>query len=148
MVRLYAFRTFLYRRGYHVRCESGSWVSTLKDETVRLPTMTTQRWMAFFAVFAVTLTGWILYSRWVAAKVAGFFHDSRYRAGLPPGANPGDFIIEVPRDMTFWMDVDQFFQRFWIVLVVLAVLFSFVVAVMFPRGKAEAHDVAPPVRTQ
>jgi hypothetical protein len=110
--------------------------------------MTTQRWITFFAVFALNLSGWILFRRWVTARLAGLFRDPRYQVGLPRSTNPGDFIIEVPRDMAFWMDVVGFVERFWFVSAPLAVVFSFAIALMFPRGGTRADATAARARGQ
>ncbi len=107
--------------------------------------MTTQRWMVFIAVFAANFAACTLYRRWGTVKVAGFLEGKRKQAGLPRTANLGDFNVSGTRDMVFWMDVDHLLERFWSILVFLAVVFSVAVAAMVPRGGVvNAVAAAPP----
>lgn len=112
---------------------------------MRLLAMTTQRWMVFVAVFAGTLTIWMAFQCWVDVRVAGFLQRFREQAGLPPEEPLGDYIIALPRGMGFWIDIDNFLHRFWFVLAILAFLFSFSVAVSFPRGQASSKVAGSPV---
>jgi hypothetical protein len=113
---------------------------------MRLPAMTTQRWMVFVAAFASTLTIWIAFQCWVDARVAGFLQRFREQAGLPPEEPLGDYVIALPRGMGFWIDIDNFLHRFWFVLAILAFLFSFSVAASFPLGKAGSKLACLPVQ--
>jgi hypothetical protein len=50
--------------------------------------------------------------------------------------------------MAFWMDVVGFVERFWFVSAPLAVVFSFAIALMFPRGGTRADATAARARGQ
>ena len=115
---------------------------------MRPPRMTIDRLMVFTAVFAITMTAWVLYDRWVAVSVARRFQEFRQRAGVPPDQEPGDYIIPVARDLAFWTDLDHFFHRFWFMVVVFAALLSFAMAAIFPRGRATTDAAVPPARTR
>jgi hypothetical protein len=66
---------------------------------MRLHMITTHRWMVLMGVFAVTLTGSIVFQRWVTAKVTSSLEPFRKHAGLPPGSPLDDFVIPLPKEV-------------------------------------------------
>lgn len=112
---------------------------------MRFLAMTTRRWMIFVAVSAVALSAFILFQRWVAGKVALVMRQARETAGLAPGASASGFTIPVSSDIAFWIDLDNFLNRFGITFVVLAVLLSFGIVALLPR--AARKPGLPPAST-
>jgi hypothetical protein len=89
--------------------------------------MSTRRWMIFVAVVAISLATLTLLRRWTSAKVIAFLQQVREQSALPPDSALADFNVPVTRDMMFWIQFDQFLNRFWIVLLALIMIISLAV---------------------
>ncbi len=105
---------------------------------MRLLRMTMGRWMIFVAAVSAAFALLFLLRRLAANKVACFMQEFRDKAGLPPDASLSDFNVPVTRDMMHWIDFDVFLSKFWIVLLVLIVLATWVTVAYFPRGAGKA----------
>ncbi len=93
---------------------------------MRLLRMTMGRWMILVAVVSIA-SGLLTFLRRLAAgKVAGFMQKVRDQLGLPPDNPLSDFNVPVSRDVGYWIDVDNFLSRFWIVLLTVIVLATWV----------------------
>jgi hypothetical protein len=96
--------------------------------------MTTRQWMTLVAIVAPALALLVFLRRLAANNVARFMEQARNRAGLAPDASLSDFNVPVSRDVANWIDFDNFLSRFWIVLLTLIVLATWVAIAFFPRG--------------
>ncbi len=117
---------------------------------MRLLHMKTGRWMIFVAIVSAELAFLMFLRRLAASKVGGFMQQFRHKAGLPPYASLADFNVPVTRDMMHWIMLDGFLSRFWIILLALIVLATWVTIAYFPRGAAKVNVPAtkPSARSQ
>ena len=76
--------------------------------------------------------------RLAANNVDGFMHKIPDQAGLPPDASLSDFDVPVTRDMMRWLELDALLNRFWIVLLLLIVLATWVTVAFFPGKSIKA----------
>ena len=53
---------------------------------MRLPLMTTGRWMVCIAFCAIVLAAGIAFHRWVEARLDTIFQEAKKQAGVPPDA--------------------------------------------------------------
>ncbi len=100
--------------------------------------MTAGRWMIFVAVVAAALGLLMLLRRLAANKVDGFMQKIRDQAGLPPDASLSDFDVPVTREMMRWLELNALLSRFWIVLLALIVLATWVTIAYFPGKSIKA----------
>ncbi len=101
--------------------------------------MTTRQWMILVAIVAPALALLVFLRRLAANKVAGFMQQVRDLAGLPPDASLSDFNVPVTRDVANWIDIDNLLSRFWIMLLTLIVLATWVTIAYFPGGAVEPN---------
>jgi hypothetical protein len=109
---------------------------------MRLPLMTTARWMVLIAVCAVCLGVWLAYHRWVAMRLDQIFLEARKRAGLPLDARMADFGIPLPGYLMFCVQLDHLLMKFWFVLLPLIVLLSLGVALSIPPTHADSRPAS------
>jgi hypothetical protein len=105
---------------------------------MRMFRMTTRQWMILVAVVSPAFALLVFLRRLAANKVAGFMQHVRDQAGLPPDASLSDFNVPVTRDVANWIDIDNLLSRFWIVLLTLIVLATWVTVAYFPRGRSQS----------
>ena len=106
---------------------------------MRLPFMTTGRWMVLIAVCAVCQAAWLAYHRWVAMRLDQIVLEARKRAGLPLDASMADFGIPLPGYLMFCVRLDHLLMKFWFVLLPLIVLFGFGIARSIPSRPADSR---------
>jgi hypothetical protein len=105
---------------------------------MRLLRMTTRRWMILVAVVAIAFGLLTFLRRLAAGKVASFTQKVRVQLSLPPDDPLSDFNVPLTRDVGYWMDIDHFLSRFWIVLLTVIVLATWVAIAYSPRGRVKA----------
>ena len=105
---------------------------------MRMFRMTTRQWMILVAVVSPAFALLVFLRRLAANKVGGFMQHVRDQAGLPPNASLSDFNVPVTREVANWIDIDNFLSRFWIVLLTLIVLATWVTVAYLPGGAAKA----------
>ena len=94
--------------------------------------------MILVAVVSAALALLMFLRRLAENKIAGFMQQFRDHAGLPPDASLSDYNVPVTRDMMNWILFDAFLGRFWIVLLMLIALATWVTIAYFPRAKIKA----------
>jgi uncharacterized membrane protein YczE len=111
---------------------------------MRLPIMTTGRWMICIAFCAIVLAAWMAFHRWVAARLAPSIQEAREQAGLLPGAPMEGVGIRVPNDMMTWIELDALFIRFSFVLWPVIFLIGFGIAWSIPSNKGVTRAPSAP----
>ncbi len=99
---------------------------------MRMPLMTTGRWMVCIAFCAIGLAAGMAYHRWVEARLDAKIQEARKRAGLSPEAPMNDFGVPLPGYMMTLITLDHFLMKFWFVLLLLVFLIGFGIAWSLP----------------
>jgi hypothetical protein len=99
---------------------------------MRLPLLTTGRWMVCIAFCAICLAAGIALHWWVGARLDAVSQKAKEESGLPPDAPMEDVGIRVPNELMTWIQVDHLLMKFWFVLLPLVFLIGFGIAWSIP----------------